>query len=79
MNHMTFTHKVSFYGVHCYLDIENGYISGTNWLTDKLIPVMCHLHNFVAMCFPGFGEDGFPMKIVEEYNRVYKTGLPTET
>lgn len=73
MEQMNVTHKVSLYGVPCYIDLDNGYITGTNIVADWFIPVMLHLHNFVAMCFPGFGEGGFPIRILEQYEKVYST------
>lgn len=63
------THKVSFYGVHCYMHDPTGEMWGVNWVCDKLILPMTALHNTIAFMVPGFGKGGFPLLVLEEYPR----------
>ena len=61
------THKISFYGVRCWYNDNTGDLCGVNWLCDYLVMAVSWLHNFVALCFPGVGERGFPFRVIEEY------------
>ena len=66
------THKVSFYGVRCYFDIETNEICGTNWFFDLLVIPVCYVHNTMDwLCeaiIPGYvGDGGFPLRFIEEY------------
>ena len=67
------THKATLYGIPVYFNMDESAIWGTNWFFDLLVPLALHTHNFVAMCFPGFGEDGFPLMLNTEYKKVYST------
>ena len=61
------THKVSFYGVRCYYNIDTGEFWGVNTICDHLALAAAYLHNFFCWACPGAGEDGFPFVILEEY------------
>ena len=61
------THKVSFYGVHCYWNCHTDDLWGVNWLCECGIVAVTCLHSFFAMVCPGAGEDGFPFVVLEEY------------
>ena len=63
------THKVSFYGVRCYMNDLTGEMWGVNWLYHKLILPVTAMHNTLAYLVPGFGSEGFPLRILEDYHR----------
>ena len=72
------THKVSFYGVRCYWNDHTGDLWGTNPIFECLIPVVTFLHNFFVAMVPGAGENGFPLVILNEYDRNGKIILRRE-
>ena len=69
MNRPSVKYKVSFYGLRCYLNIETGDLKGTNCFFDSMISLVVGLHNFFASLVPGAGADGFPMTVLERYDR----------
>lgn len=58
------THKVSFYGIHCYFDCHTNTMWGVNWLCDQLIVPVSALHNLVSWTLGG--GHPFSVKILEE-------------
>lgn len=65
------THKVSFWGVRCYLDNDNGYLWGVNSFYDHLIPVAAWFHNFMSIIaftlIPSWEQQGFLLRVIEDY------------
>ncbi len=61
------THKVSFYGVRCYNDDHTGDLWGCNWFWDLLITPAVAWHWTLQFLIPGYGEEGFPLKVLETY------------
>ena len=67
------THKVSFWGVRCYWHDPTSMMWGVNWFWDWMVePVVC-IHNLLSeltgFLFPGWESPGFPLVILEEYDR----------
>jgi len=67
------THKVSFWGVRCYLNDENGDLWGVNLFHELLIPVVTKFHQIMAMITEmfiiGYEDPGFRFRVLEEYNK----------
>lgn len=62
------THKVSFYGVRCYMDDNSFTLWGTNAFMELLIPVAAFWHDyFIAPFIEG---EGFPVKVLEIYEKI---------
>lgn len=73
------THKVSFWGVRCYLDCNTYEVWGVNWLCDLLIKPVAYAHSFffclTLSVLPGANLiEGFPMRIIEWYGRDGRDG-----
>lgn len=63
----TATHKVSFYGIRCYMNDTTGEMWGVNWLCDKLLTAAYAFHHTMGFFFPETAAKGFPLYILEEY------------
>jgi len=65
------THKVSFYGVRCYMNDRTGHLWGVNAICEGLITVAVGSHNTMsavtALLLPGWRQPGFKLKILQEY------------
>lgn len=62
------THKVSLYGIRCYFDEYSSTIWGTNWFWDLLLPIVVRIHIIFVYFIPAEdGDEGFPLRILEEY------------
>ena len=66
---MKATHKVSFFGVPCYFNSHTGDLWGVNRICDYGIVLAAWLHNVVCFCIPGAGANGFPLKVIKEYEQ----------
>ncbi|MEN6621174.1 MAG: hypothetical protein ABFD50_06485 [Smithella sp.] len=67
------THKVSFWGVQCYLNDETGELWGINRFHEALITPATCFHNamsFIAEILdPGWEQPGFRLKVLKEYKQ----------
>ena len=65
------THKISFWGVRCYINDETGDLWGINKFHEALIPWAVHFHNAMSfiseMLCPDYIGPGFRFKILEIY------------
>lgn len=66
------THKVSFYGIRCWFNMDTGDLWGLNWFWELLIEPACFIHNIICdtlhFIFPSWRRPGFPLKILEVYD-----------
>lgn len=63
------THKVSFYGVRCYYNAKTDELWGVNSICDYGIFLAVMLHKFVCFSLPGYGVDGFPLRVIKTYEK----------
>lgn len=70
----TATHKVSFYGVRCYLNENTGELWGCNWLLEQLLMLPVLLHWFCQQFYIE-PEESFPLVVLEDYTAGLKRNL----
>jgi hypothetical protein len=67
------THKVSFWGVRCYLREDDGCLWGINMFHEFLIPAAIWFHNVMSflasMVNPEWEQPGFRFKILDTYEK----------
>lgn len=63
------THKVSLYGVRCYMDDTTGEMWGCIWLWDKLLTPAIWLHWTLQAINPAYSQEGFLLRVIEEYEK----------
>jgi len=63
------THKVSLYGVRCYMNDNTGEMIGCNRIWDVLLAPAVWLHWTLQAINPSYSQEGFPLKVIKEYRR----------